>query len=74
MKSDTEIDIWPFGIHVQDSYWLGKSYGLIPPEMSIEYSAFESGTELEIEILGELFKTTVIAESPYDPNNEKLRA
>jgi glycine cleavage system aminomethyltransferase T len=48
----------------------------------IEYSAFEPGqaglyemgTELEYEILGELYKTTVIGESPYDPSNEKLRA
>ena len=52
--------------------------------MSIEYSAFESGlfdsglhqkdTGLEIEILGELFKTTVIVESSHDPENEKLTA
>jgi dimethylglycine dehydrogenase len=42
--------------------------------MSIEYSAFELGTELEIEILGDLFKATVIEELPYDPNYEKLRA
>jgi len=52
--------------------------------MSIKYSAFDSGlvetalheigTELEIEIPGELFKATVIEESPYDPQNEKLRA
>ena len=34
----------------------------------------EIGTGLEIEILGELFKATVIEESPYDPQNEKLRA
>ncbi len=32
------------------------------------------GTELEIKILGKMFKTTVIAESPYDPDNLKLRA
>jgi dimethylglycine dehydrogenase len=31
------------------------------------------GTELEIKILGEMFKTRVIAESPYDPENVKLR-
>ncbi len=31
------------------------------------------GTELEIKILGEKFKTRVIAESPYDPENVKLR-
>ncbi len=32
------------------------------------------GTELEIKILGEMFKTRVVAESPYDPENMKLRA
>jgi dimethylglycine dehydrogenase len=32
------------------------------------------GTELEIKILGRKFKTTVIAESPYDPENNALRA
>ncbi len=32
------------------------------------------GTELEIKILGEMFKSRVIAESPYDPDNVKLRA
>jgi dimethylglycine dehydrogenase len=42
--------------------------------MSIEYLGFEIGTGLEIEILGDLFKATVIEECSYDPNNEKLRA
>jgi dimethylglycine dehydrogenase len=37
-----------------------------------EHSAL--GTELEIKILGKKFKTTVIAESPYDPENNALRA
>ena len=32
------------------------------------------GTELEIKILGKIFKTTVLAESPYDPDNVKLRS
>ena len=31
------------------------------------------GTGLEIKILGEMFKATVIAESPYDPENAALR-
>ena len=31
------------------------------------------GTELEIKILGKLFKATVIPESPYDPENKALR-
>ena len=33
-----------------------------------------TGTELEIKILGKLFKATVIPESPYDPENKSLRA
>ncbi len=32
------------------------------------------GTELEIKILGKLFRATVIPESPYDPENAMLRA
>ncbi|MBS0373115.1 MAG: FAD-dependent oxidoreductase [Proteobacteria bacterium] len=34
----------------------------------------KSGTQLEIEILGERRKATVIDESPYDPENNDLRA
>ncbi len=160
MKAGAEFDIKPFGIRAMDSLRLEKSYRLIPREMSIEYSAFESGldrfvrldktedfigkqglinwqargfanafvtlevhdvtdadargseaiykdgnvigrctsggygwrvqkslalgmvspdlaaigTELEIEILGDLYRATVIEESPYDASNEKLRA
>jgi dimethylglycine dehydrogenase len=37
-----------------------------------EFSAV--GTELEIEILGERKKATVVQESPYDPDNKDLRA
>ncbi len=61
-----------------------QSYCLITGEISIEYSAFESGlfdnglhqkgTGLEFEILGELFKATVFVESSHDPENEKLTA
>ena len=32
------------------------------------------GTELEIEILGEKYKSIVIDESPFDPNNQCLRS
>jgi dimethylglycine dehydrogenase len=31
------------------------------------------GTEVEIDVLGTLHKATVIEESPYDPENERLR-
>jgi len=47
---------------------LDKALGLV------DTGLHEIGTELEIEILGDLFKATVIEESPYDPQNEKLRA
>jgi len=42
--------------------------GMVRPEFA------EPGTELEMDILGTLHKVTVIQESPYDPENEKLRA
>jgi dimethylglycine dehydrogenase len=32
------------------------------------------GTEFEMDILGTRHKVTVIPESPYDPNNKRLRA
>ena len=32
------------------------------------------GTQLSIEILGERKQATVIPESPYDPENNELRA
>lgn len=49
---------------------LGKSLALamVPPALA------ELGTELEISILGERFRATVIPESPFDPENERLRA
>lgn len=48
---------------------IGKSLALamIKPELAKE------GTEVEIVILGEKYKATVIADSPYDPDNSKLR-
>jgi dimethylglycine dehydrogenase len=49
---------------------LGKSLALamVRPEFS------EPGRQLQIEVLGARFEATVIAESPYDPENLKLRA
>jgi dimethylglycine dehydrogenase len=52
-----------FGFRVNKSLALG----MVKPE----HSAI--GTELEIKILGKLFKATVIPESPYDPDNKALR-
>ena len=34
----------------------------------------EVGTKLEMDILGTMHKVTVINESPYDPENNKLRS
>ncbi|WP_417454059.1 GcvT family protein [Kiloniella sp.] len=159
MEAGAEFGLKPFGIRAMDSMRLEKSYRLIPTEMSIEYSALETGldrfvrldkeddfigkqaladwkergfdnqfvtmevhgvtdcdargsepiylngemvgrvtsggygfrtqksialamvrpdlaeigTELEVYILGNLFKATVVEESPYDPENKILR-
>ena len=159
MEAGAEFGIKPFGIRAMDAMRLEKSYRLIPRELSIEYSAYESaldrfikpnkgdflgreglaaweaagrswrfatmevgdiedadprgnepiyedgelvgratsggygwrlgksialamvrpelaeiGQQLEISILGKRYPATVIEESPFDPNNERLRA
>ncbi|HUQ38004.1 MAG TPA: FAD-dependent oxidoreductase [Aestuariivirga sp.] len=161
MEAGREFGIRPYGIKAMSALSIEKSYRLVPRELSIEYSAFESGldrfvhpnkgqflgrdalvtgrekglnwnfvtmevhgvsdadsdtrgsepiyskgklvgratnggfgwrvnkslalgmvrpefatldTELEIKILDKLFKASVIAESPYDADNLKLRA
>lgn len=161
MEAGREFGIRPYGIKAMSSLSVEKSYRLVPRELSIEYSAYESGldrfvhpnkgqflgrdalvagrekglnwnfvtmevhgvsdadsdtrgsepiyskgklvgratnggfgwrvnkslalgmvrpefatldTELEIKILDKLFKASVIAESPYDADNLKLRA
>ena len=53
-----------FGFRVNKSLALG----MVKPEHSAV------GTELEIKILGKIFKATIIPESPYDPENKTLRA
>jgi len=53
-----------FGFRVNKSLALG----MVRPEFA------EAGTELEMDILGTRHKVTVIPESPYDPDNAKLRA
>jgi dimethylglycine dehydrogenase len=52
-----------FGFRTNQSLALG----MIRPDLA------ESGTELEIEILGKNYPATVIPDSPFDPNNERLR-
>jgi dimethylglycine dehydrogenase len=48
---------------------VGKSLalGMVKPEYC------EPGSRLEIEILGKTYNATVIADSPFDPKNERLR-
>ena len=48
---------------------VGKSLALamVRPDLA------EAGTALEIDVLGTMHRATVIAESPYDPGNERLR-
>ena len=40
---------------------------MVRPELA------EVGTTVEMDILGTAHRATVIPESPYDPENEKLR-
>jgi dimethylglycine dehydrogenase len=49
---------------------VGKSLalGMVPPALA------EVGTGLEMDVLGARHRVTVIPESPYDPENERLRA
>jgi dimethylglycine dehydrogenase len=53
-----------FGWRVNKSLALG----MVKPEFAT------LGSELEIKILDKMFKATVILESPYDPDNNALRA
>ncbi len=45
MEAGAEFDIKPFGIRAMTLMALEKSYKLIPRELSIEYSAYESGLD-----------------------------
>ena len=50
MQAGEEFNIKPFGIKAMDSMRIEKSYKLIPRELSIEYSAFESDLERFIDM------------------------
>jgi dimethylglycine dehydrogenase len=52
-----------YGFRTQKSLALA----MVRPEFS------EIGTQMEIEILGKQFAAEIIPESPFDPNNERLR-
>ncbi len=52
-----------YGFRLQKSLALA----MVKPELA------EPGTELEIEVLGDRYNATVLEESPYDPENKRLR-
>ena len=52
-----------FGFRIDKSL----AMGMVKPE----YAQF--GTELDIDILGRTFRATVVPDSPFDTNNERLR-
>jgi dimethylglycine dehydrogenase len=52
-----------FGFRVNKSLALG----MVRPELA------DPGTELEIDILGKTYATMVVPDSPFDPENERLR-
>jgi glycine cleavage system aminomethyltransferase T len=55
---------------LENGFRIGKSLALamVKPEVS------EVGTELQMDILGTSHRVTVIEESPFDAENERLRA
>ena len=53
-----------FGFRLSKSIALG----MIKPEIAT------TGQKLQIDILGKMYEATVLEESPYDPENELLRA
>ena len=50
MEAGAEFDIKPFGIRAMTSMAIEKSYRLIPRELSIEYSAYESALDRFIKL------------------------
>ena len=52
-----------FGFRINKSLALG----MVKPDLA------EAGTELEIDILGKNYTARVVPDSPFDPNNERLR-
>ena len=52
-----------FGARINKSLALA----MVTPELA------HPGNEFELKILGQMFKATIIGESPYDPGNQRLR-
>ena len=68
MAAGEEYGLKPFGIRAMDSMRLEKSYRLIPRELSIEYSAFESGLDRFIRLeKNEFIGLTALRERQNSP-------
>ena len=61
-------------VHVTDIRNLGLAAGIDLALAMVEPALGALGTQLEVVILGERHKATVIADSPFDPNNVALRS
>jgi dimethylglycine dehydrogenase len=69
MEAGARYGIKPFGIRAMDSMRLEKSYRLIPRELSIEYSAFESGLHRFVRLNKERFiGREALVERQRDPS------
>ena len=55
MEAGAKFEIKPFGIRAMTSMALEKSYKLIPRELSVEYSAFESGLDRFVSLKKQTF-------------------
>ncbi len=55
MEAGAEFEIKPFGIRAMTLMALEKSYKLIPRELSVEYSAFESGLDRFVSLKKQTF-------------------
>ncbi len=68
MAAGEKYDLKPFGIRAMDSLRLEKSYRLIPRELSIEYSAYESGLDRFIRMeKSDFIGRTALAERQGNP-------
>ena len=74
MKAGEEFNIRPFGIRAMDSMRLEKSYRVIPKEMSIEYSAFESGLDrfIKLDKSSDFIGKTALKKSMEDSNKNNF--
>lgn len=56
IEAGTDLEIKPFGIRAMTSMAIEKSYKLIPRELSVEYSAYESGLDRFVSLKKQTFQ------------------